>query len=55
MPSYQVLDLITKGHKVQIEAEVGHFGRGQIIIRDLETQVLVGGTEPRTDGCIASY
>ena len=27
------------------------FGRGQIILRDPETGVLCGGSDPRADGC----
>ena len=32
-----------------------NFGRGQIIVRDPETGVLCGGTEPRADSHIAVY
>lgn len=45
--------LAQRGHKVQISMDSGLFGRGQIIWRDTETGVLVGGTESRTDGMIA--
>mmetsp|Transcript_23917 Transcript_23917/g.43889 ORF Transcript_23917/g.43889 Transcript_23917/m.43889 type:complete len:632 (+) Transcript_23917:15-1910(+) len=31
------------------------FGRGQIICRDPESGVLVGGTEPRADGVVAAW
>ena len=48
-------DLIAKGHDVKVELESGHFGRGQIIWRDSDTGVLVGGTENRCDGYIAHY
>jgi gamma-glutamyltranspeptidase/glutathione hydrolase len=30
------------------------FGRGQIILRDLESGVLWGGSDPRADGCAMS-
>ena len=48
---------------IQTLAEMGHpveqvdgyaralFGRGQIIIKDLENGVLWGGSDPRADGC----
>lgn len=41
------------GHPVQMVAGVGRsvFGRGQVIIRDPETKVLWGGSDPRSDGC----
>jgi gamma-glutamyltranspeptidase/glutathione hydrolase len=44
-----------KGHIIQVESELSHFGRGQIIWRDLQTNVLTGGTEPRCDGSIAAW
>jgi gamma-glutamyltranspeptidase/glutathione hydrolase len=31
------------------------FGRGQIIIKDQESGVLWGGSDPRADGCAMSY
>ena len=31
------------------------FGRGQIILRDAESGVLCGGSDPRADGCVMSY
>ncbi len=47
--------LIEKGHRVEIENNLGSFGRGQIIYRDPVTKVYQGGTEKRCDGTIASY
>jgi len=47
--------LIQKGHIVEIEQNLGSFGRGQIIFRDLITKVYQGGTEKRCDGTISSY
>jgi gamma-glutamyltranspeptidase/glutathione hydrolase len=29
----------------------GLFGRGQIILREVESGVLWGGSDPRADGC----
>lgn len=47
-------ELVRKGHNMRIPAEAILFGRGQIIWRD-ENGVLVGGTEPRTDGTVAAW
>ncbi|MEC1179554.1 gamma-glutamyltransferase family protein [Metasolibacillus meyeri] len=52
-PQYLIEELRRKGHNIQI-SESGNFGRGQIIWRN-EEGVLIGGTESRTDGHIASY
>ena len=53
IPSETMADLVKRGHKIQPisgwEREV--FGRGQIILRDPETGVLTGGSDPRADGC----
>ncbi|NPV43313.1 MAG: gamma-glutamyltransferase [Firmicutes bacterium] len=46
--------LARKGHDIVYETESINFGRGQIIWRT-EDDVLVGGTEPRTDGQIAAW
>ncbi|MCL2363555.1 MAG: gamma-glutamyltransferase family protein [Defluviitaleaceae bacterium] len=46
--------LAQKGHEIERAEDVGSFGRGQIILRD-ENGVLRGGTENRTDGCVAAY
>ncbi len=44
------------GHSTEVVS--GHaralFGRGQIILRDPETGVLCGGSDPRADGCAMS-
>jgi len=53
MPGEVMSDLAKRGHRVQ---EVGGweralFGRGQIILRDPQTGVLTGGSDPRADGC----
>ncbi|MBM7571181.1 gamma-glutamyltransferase family protein [Aquibacillus albus] len=54
-PTHIAEALVRKGHQIQVELESGHFGRGQMIIRDNQTGTLYGGTEARTDGTIASY
>src|SRR5690606_17327043 len=43
-----------RGHDVRYALNGHAFGRGQIIWRQPDG-VLVGGTEPRTDGHIAAY
>lgn len=47
--------LMKRGHQISISIEPNSFGRGQIIWRNPKTGVLVGGTESRTDGSIASW
>ncbi|MGE8206923.1 gamma-glutamyltransferase family protein [Heyndrickxia sp. NPDC080065] len=54
-PNHIALALIRKGHQIQIKPDSGGFGRGQIIWRNTETGVLMGGTESRTDGSIAAW
>ncbi|MCL2841556.1 MAG: gamma-glutamyltransferase family protein [Defluviitaleaceae bacterium] len=54
-PAYIVESLTHKGHSITMPIESGSFGRGQIIFRNPENGVLVGGTEHRTDGTIASW
>jgi gamma-glutamyltranspeptidase/glutathione hydrolase len=51
-----IADLADMGHDV--ERVSGHaralFGRGQIILREAESGVLWGGSDPRADGCAMS-
>ncbi|SET59475.1 gamma-glutamyltransferase 2. Threonine peptidase. MEROPS family T03 [Oceanobacillus limi] len=47
--------LARKGHQIKIALEPNSFGRGQIIWRDPETGILVGGTESRTDGIVSAW
>ncbi len=54
VPEHIVKALQARGHEVQISADRGEFGRGQIILRDRQG-VLMGGTEPRADSAIAAY
>jgi len=49
-----VKDLIRRGHDVKLHYNHEIMGRGQIIWRN-EDGVLCGGSEPRTDGTIASW
>ncbi|WP_110928174.1 gamma-glutamyltransferase family protein [Bacillus massiliglaciei] len=54
VPDHIAQALARKGHQVIRALDSGSFGRGQIIIRG-ENEVLAGGTEPRTDGCVAAW
>jgi gamma-glutamyltranspeptidase/glutathione hydrolase len=55
LPPHITEELVRRGHVIKVEVDGGPFGRGQIIWRDPETGVLVGGTESRTDGHIAVW
>ncbi len=54
-PAHIAEALQRKGHEIIREVTHFSFGRGQIIVRDPETGVLAGGTEPRTDGEVAAW
>lgn len=54
-PHYLAQELANKGHEIQIQLEPNEFGRGQIILRDPDTGVLIGGTESRTDGAVGCW
>jgi len=54
-PGELIEALRQKGHDIEVMPDGGAFGRGQIIWRDLQTGVLAGGTESRTDGMIAAW
>lgn len=48
MPRSVILELIERGHQVQIEADGRAFGKGQIILR--QGDIWVAASEPRADG-----
>jgi gamma-glutamyltranspeptidase / glutathione hydrolase len=54
-PNHIAQALARKGHQIEVALDTGGFGRGQIIWRDPETGVLMGGTESRADGSVASW
>lgn len=54
-PNHIAEALIRRGHQIQKSVETGGFGRGQIIWRDPESGVLMGGSESRTDASIAAW
>jgi gamma-glutamyltranspeptidase/glutathione hydrolase len=54
----QVMSALAQmGHPVTPESGMRRsiFGRGQIIVRDAQSGVLCGGSDPRADGCVMSY
>ena len=51
-----VRSLSSKGHRMMIAEPHGTlFGSGQIILRDPESRVLTGGSEPRADGLAVGW
>lgn len=56
-PVKTMAKLAELGHRVQpISGRArGIFGSGQIILRDAQTGVLYGGSDPRKDGLVAGY
>jgi gamma-glutamyltranspeptidase/glutathione hydrolase len=50
-------DLARRGHVVQSVGGLSRhlFGGGQIILRDPDTGVLMGGSDPRKDGCAVGW
>jgi gamma-glutamyltranspeptidase/glutathione hydrolase len=46
-------DLVERGHRIQKVRgwQRAMFGRGQVILRDADTGVLIGGSDHRADGC----
>ncbi len=54
VPEHVGLALAARGHDISWALGSGGFGRGQIIWRNDE-DVLVGATEPRTDGAVVAW
>lgn len=50
-------ELSRRGHRLSLVEGFGRgsFGGGQIILRDPETGVLTGGSDPRKDGCAVGW
>jgi gamma-glutamyltranspeptidase/glutathione hydrolase len=48
-------ELARRGHAVRPRGEAVHYGGGQVIIRDPDTGVLTGGSEPRNDGAAVGW
>ena len=53
MPPGVIADLKSLGHSIRVVSgyERALFGRGQIIQKDNKTGILIGGSDPRADGC----
>ncbi len=47
--------LSRRGHEVEISWQRGGFGRGQIVLADLEKKSIFGASEPRADGQVAIH
>jgi gamma-glutamyltranspeptidase / glutathione hydrolase len=47
-------DLVRRGH-VLLPAGEGYYGGGQVIVRDPDSGVLIGGSEHRNDGAAAGF
>ncbi|HNS41062.1 MAG TPA: gamma-glutamyltransferase, partial [Promineifilum sp.] len=48
-------DLVRRGHVFHPMNEPLFFGGGQIILRDRESGVYIGGAEPRNDGAVVGW
>ncbi len=57
IPVKAMAALAAKGHKVRPVSGFGRrtFGRGQVILRNPDSGVLQGGSEPRADGLVAAF
>lgn len=53
-PRHVVEGLVARGHPVEVQADVGNFGRGQAIWR-LASGSYVAGSEMRCDGCAVGW
>ena len=47
--------LIQRGHQLHKNPAQLHFGGGQVIVRNPQTGVLIGGSEPRNDGTAVGW
>ena len=54
VPEHIVNALAEMGHSISYTTERSHFGRGDMILRT-EYGTLAGATEPRADGCVATW
>ncbi len=54
-PTHIAKELTRKGHEIKLQLDSSSFGRGQIILRNNEKGIYIGGTEKRTDSHIAVW
>jgi gamma-glutamyltranspeptidase/glutathione hydrolase len=54
-PDHIAQALSRQGHNIVKRVDSIGFGRGQVIVKDQQSGVLAGGTEPRTDGIVAAW
>lgn len=54
-PRHIAHELALKGHEVTMQLDGNSFGHGQIIWRDEDTGIYVGGSESRIDGVVAAW
>lgn len=55
VPATVRAELVRRGHELYPAERPLHYGGGQVIIRDLESGVLIGGSEPRNDGTAVGW
>lgn len=57
LPAWTINELRRRGHTIEVRSgyERTGFGGGQVIARDPETGVLIGGSEPRKDGAAVGW
>jgi len=48
-------ELARRGHALLPAGAAVHYGGGQVILRDPDSGVLIGGTEPRNDGTVVGW
>ena len=48
-------ELVRRGHELTPRDQPMYFGGGQVIVRDPDSGVLIGGSEPRNDGTAVGY
>jgi gamma-glutamyltranspeptidase/glutathione hydrolase len=54
-PLHVIREMAARGHQMTMAVDSTAYGRGQIILREPQSGVYCGGTEPRTDSSIAVF
>ena len=55
VPDHIRHSLQQRGHELWAKGKPLHFGGGQVIVRDTDSGVLIGGSEPRNDGTAVGW